>query len=499
MGSQIAQGFFNITTGQNTSGSPVPINDLGQIIYANFFNAGAIGNPQPNRTYQQRVECIETDDPNCPQLVFTYDVGNTDVSNFAVRGYHEIILAGSKWGLPNETIQQNFGASLSSNTGTEYVDSGYASANTGYPVLGSNIPATTLCLNGREQNHVGAERDIMAESWWYDIGQDTGQGSDVVGTLNNNYGTQGQTREHNNQLLEMMVHVGPISIMQPGAVDSAMGQRNPAQFFCSGPITIGQFDYEIWYGRNGQQDITLAQTLPNGQNNPSGALVVYNRIGPAGGPHGTNINTEGDINIDWSGIANHARNNLQSVFEGCNAWTNGHENTQWTNPAHPDNPFARMRSASGAVGGIEFGVEPQLNNAADQPHSLTLDKLSLTVNGENIGPCTSADVVVTPPNTCMQRICIGGDTPAAEGCNLCVVVTDTAGNETLNCAENGKITLPVQPGLITFANNGTVAGVLESTSQDVVGLPATLQPGGRVTVVVPPGVRAEIDMCCEAA
>ena len=103
-------------------------------------------------------------------------------------------------------------------------------------------------------------------------------------------------------------------MQQPGASDASQGTRNPAQFYCSGPITIGQYDYEIWYGRNGQQNITLAQTLPNGQNNPNGALVVYNRLGVAGGPYGTDISNEGNIVIDWSGVLNHSRNNLLSLI-----------------------------------------------------------------------------------------------------------------------------------------------------------------------------------------
>lgn len=397
MAGQLAQGEFNISTGVNTSGSPMPFNQLGQIIYGNFFNTGAI-NAEPNRTYINSVECISSGDPNCPILEFVSDVGNTPNNPpiFAVRGYNEVILAGSKWGLPNETIQQSFGSSLTSSTGTEYVDSSYASANTGYPVLGSNIPPTNLCFNGTEFNHVGAERDVMTEAWWYDICQDTGQGSEVVGTLNNNYGTQSQTDEHNNQLLEVMIHVGPISMMQAGATDASMGQRNPAQFFCNGPITIGQFDYEIWYGVNGQQTIQLAQTLPNGQSTPSGALVVYNRIGPVGGPSGTDITNEGDINIDWSGVLTHSRNQLQQELINCGAWQNGQANSAWTNPNHPDNPFSRMQSSCGAISGIEFGNEPQLNNAADQPYRLRLDKLALTVNGENIGPCLT-DVVEPEP------------------------------------------------------------------------------------------------------
>ena len=398
MAGELAQGQFNITTGVNTSGFPVPINPLGQIIFGNFFNTGAI-NAQPNRTYINSVECIDSGDPDCPIIEFVSDVGNTPnvPPEFAVRGYNEIVLAGSKWGIPAETIQATFGDSLTSSTGTEYTDTSYASANTGYPVLGSNIPPTNLCFNGTEFNHVGAERDVMTEAWWYDICQDTGQGSEVVGTLNNSYGNQTQTRQHNNQLLEVMIHVGPISIMQPGAIDSAMGQRNPAQFFCNGPVTIGQYDYEIWYGRNSQQNTQLAQPLPNGRTNPSGALVVYNRVGIAGGPHGTDISNEGDINIDWSGVLTHSRDQLQNELINCGAWQNGQANSQWTNPAHPDNPFARMNSSCGAIGGIEFGNEPQLNGPSDQPYILRLDKLALTVNGQNIGPCLGEFQTPEPP------------------------------------------------------------------------------------------------------
>ena len=404
MANQSAVGQLNLSQGINNSGSPVAINDLGQIIYANFFNSGAI-NASQNRTYSTSVTCIDND--GCPTLIFEADVGNTPTNppTFAVRGYPEIVLVGGKWGVPGETIQQNFSASLTSSTGTEYVDHSYTIANTGYPAATNNIPKTQICLDIDEENHVGAERDVMLESWFFDRCQNTGQGNELIGTFDNNYGMQFQSIEHNNQLLEVMVHHGPINFNSNAYNDSSNGIRNQAQFYCSGPHTIGTQDYEIWYGRNGQNTVTLAGQTQTGQSNPTGALVVYNRLGPAGGPYGTDLTNEGSITLDWDLILNHAATQLQQEFINCNAWANGHANSQWTNPTSLDNPFTRINDPDcGAVGGIEFGLEPQLNGPNDLPVRTIVNKLDVIVDGERLGPTPEECIELKPSDCCSFEV-----------------------------------------------------------------------------------------------
>jgi hypothetical protein len=108
--------------------------------------------------------------------------------------------------------------------------------------------------------------------------------------------------------------------------------------------------------------------------------------------------------------------------------------------------------------------------------------------------------IIVEPNICTQRVCIDPDDTnpgPTDGCNLCLVVTDTDGNETLNCAEGGKVTLPVTPGVNIFANSGTLSGTLSSTSSAVTGVPVTIAPGARATVVVPAGAVVDFELCCD--
>ena len=459
MPTQQAIGQLNASQGINTSGSPVPINDLGQIIYANFFNSGAI-NAEFGRLYEMGVTCT-TDANGCPTFTFFSDVGNTPTNppTFAVRGYPEIVLVGGKWGVPNETIQANFGASLTSSTGTEYVDHSYAIANTGYPAASNAIPPTSICFNADESGHVGSERDQMAESWFFDRCQNTGQGNELIGTFDNNYGTQSQTREHNNQLLEVMVHFGPINFQSNAYDDSSQGVRNPAQFYCSGPHTIGAQDYEIWYGRNGQNNITLAGTTQTGQSNPTGALVVFNRLGPAGGPYGTDLTNEGDITLDWSGILEFARDNLQQEFIDCNAWAPG-GNAEWTNPSSPDNPFSRINDSNcGAVGGIEFGHEPQLNGPTDQPVVMTVNKLAVTVDGVNLGPTPDdcIDTVIEPPDpecSTGEVVCVTTSTDECSVGETVCVITQGGPCQAIATPEFSNPACPMMGDFLCYALSG---------------------------------------------
>jgi hypothetical protein len=102
----------------------------------------------------------------------------------------------------------------------------------GLPAFTSALPEISITLDIDESNVVGAERDVMLESWFYDtsanaaiIGTNEADGLPIAGTLNNIVGIgHPHYDELDNTLLEMMVHIGPLS---PNDVSNA--KRNPGQ------------------------------------------------------------------------------------------------------------------------------------------------------------------------------------------------------------------------------------------------------------------------------
>ena len=51
----------------------------------------------------------------------------------------------------------------------------------------------------------------------------------------------------------------------------------------------------------------------------------------------------------------------------------------------PENIFPRMNAATGAIGGIEFGIEPQTNGLNDEPYRAVVRKFEVFIRGNNFG------------------------------------------------------------------------------------------------------------------
>lgn len=389
MAGEIAQGFYQVDGSgnvlQNTSGSPVEIREDGPILFANFFNAGRI-TATAGRVYTARVEC-EAAINGCTPVRFTVDIGGvpTDGSPRAtsVAGYPELIVAGTKFGVPQETIGTFNASRVISNTGKPYVSMTTATQLTGFPQFTNQIPPIYMAIDIDEFNHVGSERDVMIETWFHDTKfQTTPTNDDIWGSLDNVIGESNEAgpntiviegltrRQHNNILLEQMVHWGPIGGQDSVTTqqDSAQGTQNPAQFYCNTIENLGGWKWEIWYG-----------------NNSHGPLVVYNRIGVANcDPCSTNLTTEGQQVVPYEQILQYTVNNLAADLIACNAQAN----QAWANPASPLYPFTAMLEDNRmAMSGIEVGHEPYYNPSNDLPYGMVINSLDLQVSGRQLGTC----------------------------------------------------------------------------------------------------------------
>jgi len=229
----------------NTSGTPIVISPLtGTLISANFFDGGAIDPPFLDGMEFVSV-CVEAPDQNGnSRAVVTTDVGLDDDTR--IKAYPQFAV-GTKFGNQSETsfrFYSNIDLPVAhqwpitavnlddENNSFELANLEYVSdvRGVGLPAFTNNLPEITITLDIDEHNVIGAERDIMLESWFYDtsansdlIGSNLATGSPVVNTLNNIVGIgHPHFAELNNTLLEMMVHVGPLS---PNDVSQAT--RNP--------------------------------------------------------------------------------------------------------------------------------------------------------------------------------------------------------------------------------------------------------------------------------
>ena len=124
------------------------------------------------------------------------------------------------------------------------------------------------------------------------------------------------------------------------------------------PVVIGDFAYSIWYGET--------HIAP---------LVIFSRETNSNLEPNMDLSAEGEMTLPWNQFLDYTKNNLEESLQNAGvAWSIGVEN-----------PFPKMSSASGAIGGIEFGVEPQTNNPADQPYSLVINKFDVTVGDSDFG------------------------------------------------------------------------------------------------------------------
>ena len=235
------------TTVPNTSGTPMVINQQnGTVISANFFASGAID--PPHFDGQEFVSvCVHPPIQNGETTAtITTDVGLDDDAQ--IKGYPQF-LVGTKFGnqfetsfrfyantgLPTEHQWPVTAANLNDvNNNFEFANLEYISniRGIGLPAFTNNLPEISVDLDIDEQNVVGSERDVMLESWFYDtsanadlIGNNLATGTPIVNTLNNIVGIgHRHYPQLDNTLLEMMVHIGPLS---PNDVSRAT--RNPGQ------------------------------------------------------------------------------------------------------------------------------------------------------------------------------------------------------------------------------------------------------------------------------
>jgi len=369
--------------GTANSGTPTIIDpDTGTIIFANFFNSGAI----VDGTDRYVSVCVSAPDDQGDRFAhFTTDVGRDD--NIQIKAYPEFII-GTKFGLVGETSFRPF-PQLTSDENFVYPALDAVSALVGLPAFTNNLPDIDLVVDIDEQNVVGSIRDVMIESWFYDtnanealVGHHQNDYSDwtpytqlpaidplnvpdykagdaIAGTLNNIVGAGHTNSNLRNVLLEMMVHIGPLS---PNDVsydpNNTNPFRNPSKHrLTDTPVTIGDYQYHIWHGSTYLSPV-----------------VVFSRETNILGESLLNLTEEGEINLDWNHFLDYTMGPLESMLAA--------DGVSW---ALEDNIFPRMRAATGAIGGIEFGVEPQTNGVNDEPYRATVRKFEVIVRGKNFG------------------------------------------------------------------------------------------------------------------
>ena len=418
------------TTTPNTSGTPVVISPVtGTVISANFFDSGAIDPP-----FFDGMEFVSVCVNGNNTAVITTDVGLDDDTR--IKAYPQFAI-GTKFGQQSETsfrFYPNTGLPAEHQwpiTGADFsdVNNSFELANleyiseirgVGLPAFTNDLPEISITLDIDEQNVVGAERDVMLESWFFDtsanadvIGNNTVTGSPIVNTLNNIIGIgHPHFRELNNTLLEMMVHVGPLS---PNDVSRAT--RNPGQnqltevfsgkdsdgdgiddhfdvdshvnantsldpqpgVYSSGldvngdgvddadvlPIQIGSFMYSIWYGESFLSPIVIFSRETNSS--------LQNDFDPS--TPDMDLSAEGEFTLPWNDFLEYTMNDLQPQLQALNVpWAGG-----------PNNLFTKISLPTGAIGGVEFGVEPQINGFSDLPYSAIVNKFDVQINGRGFG------------------------------------------------------------------------------------------------------------------
>lgn len=386
-----------------SSGTPVQISaSTGTVISANFFNSGAITNPDT-----EFVEvCVMPAQTNAQQTAeIITDIGLDD--NTLIKAYPEFIV-GTKFGNIWETsfrYYNNNGLApedqwpVTSTNGYEFANQEYVSSLIGLPAFTNSLPVIDITLDMDEQNIVGANRDVMLESWFYDtstnstlIGDNTTTSQPVSNTLNNIIGIGHPAYDDlNNTILEMMVHVGALSpydisgsVRSPGqqrltenlnglpdsdldCINDAVDVDITGGIDLDGdgvddsklaPVMIGSYVYSLWYG--------TSELAP---------IVIFSRETNENCEYNMDLTTEGEITLNWNDFIDFTLNDFEPLLQAANvSWVTG-----------ADNPFPKMRAGSGAIGGVEFGVEPQTNVPADLPYTATINKLDIVVDGVSLG------------------------------------------------------------------------------------------------------------------
>ncbi len=374
---------------------PVVFNKrTGSVISPNFFNGGAIADQRGKRA---SICVTSPNNAGKRRVIIQMDVGMDN--NFQIKAYPEIIV-GSKFGNHWETSHRYYDNDPLSDEHKWYVisDNNINFANLEYltsirklglPAYTSDLPRIDISLDMDETNVVGAERDVMLESWFYDVSKNADVvGSHIANTLNNIVGSgHPGFPALNTTLLEMMVHVGALSPndvsranndpgedrltvalsgndldsdgiddaldidFSPSSVDLNLDGIADDKF---PDITIGDFRYSIWYG--------TTHVAP---------LILFSRETTASGSPEMNLSSEGVVHLDWNAFLDFALFQVEPMLQANSVdWAIG-----------DSNPFPAMRSASGAISAVEFGVELQTNAAADLPYIATINQYDVTIDG----------------------------------------------------------------------------------------------------------------------
>ena len=242
------------TTSPPSSGTPVIISEsTGTVISANFFNSGAIDPPHYDGLELVNV-CVSPFDSNGQRTAeISYDVGLDN--DFIIKGYPQF-LVGTKFGNIYETSFRYYpnnglppqhqwpvrSTNLDANGDPyEFANLEYVSIEkgVGLPAFTNALPDIKVVLDLDEHNVVGAERDVMLESWFYDtavnstiIGNNMATNQPIAGTLNNIVGVgHRHYPQLDNTLLEMMVHIGPLSSNDVSAANNNPGQHQLTEIY----------------------------------------------------------------------------------------------------------------------------------------------------------------------------------------------------------------------------------------------------------------------------
>ncbi len=370
----------------------------GSVISANFFNAGAISDRQGKSV----SVCVTSPNNNGERrAIIEMDVGMDN--NFQIKAYPEIIV-GSKFGNHWETSHRFYNRDplpteyhwpVVSDNGVNFANLEYLTAirGLGLPAYTDNLPKIDIVLDIDEENVIGAERDVMLESWFYDVSKNAALlGPQVGNTLNNIVGSgHPGFPALNNTLLEMMVHIGALSPndvsraknnpgerrltvalsgedadhdgiddaldidLLPDSVDTNLDGIADDRF---ADVQIGDFRYSIWYG--------TTHVAP---------LILFSRETTRDGSVDMDLSTEGLITLDWNAFLDFALSDVESMLQARGVdWATGDQN-----------PFPAMRSASGAISAVEFGVELQTNAAATLPYVATVNTYQVSMDGVEYG------------------------------------------------------------------------------------------------------------------
>ena len=381
--------------------------------------------------------CVSPFDSNGQRTAeISYDVGLDN--DFIIKGYPQF-LVGTKFGNIYETSFRYYpnnglppqhqwpvrSTNLDANGDPyEFANLEYVSIEkgVGLPAFTNALPDIKVVLDLDEHNVVGAERDVMLESWFYDtavnstiIGNNMATNQPIAGTLNNIVGVgHRHYPQLDNTLLEMMVHIGPLSSNDVSAANNNPGQHQLTEIYSgkdadgdgiddhfdvdshafinsnvatdpspglysSGidanadgiddadllPVVIGDHAYSIWYGTT-----FLAPLIVFSRETDSSLSSNFDPTVPD-----MDLSAEGEIVLPWNQFLDYTMNDVEAALQSAGvAWATG-----------ADNPFPKMISSSGAIGGVEFGVEPQINNPPDQPYSAVVNNFEVLVNNTSFG------------------------------------------------------------------------------------------------------------------